>query len=148
MPLRNRANPMRHGGEPATARTRRSLPLRELPVALTRMTSTVATLDALVADPSRVADLSLAESAALVMKLAGLLAAVGARVAEAAKPAPALQAPLTLDEAGPLLGMQPDTLRRRAKTDPAYRALVFDNGTDRLLFDAEKVAAFRRRRTG
>lgn len=93
--------------------------------------------------PEALEDLSILELAALVMQASARIA-VKASEAQTA----ALVPPLTLAEAAPLLGMQIDTLRRRAKSDPAYRALRFDNGTDRFLFDAAKIARFRERRTG
>lgn len=106
------------------------------------------TLPELVEDPARVRELDLPACTGLVVQLAGLIAALGARQVEAAKPAPELRPPLDVKTAAPLLGMSADTLARRAKSDPAYRALTFDAGTDRLLFDLDAIEKFRKRRLG
>jgi hypothetical protein len=120
-----------------------------MPVALARPSTEPPTLEDLANAPARVAELEPGACAAMAVRCAAVLAALGARLNEtAAKPVYALQPPMDLDTAAPLLGMSADTLRRRMKHDPAFRALVFDNGTDRLLFDPGKVEAFRRRRTG
>jgi hypothetical protein len=113
-----------------------------------RPTDDAPSLDALAADPGRVTELALPECTALVMRLTPLLVALGARLVETAKPAPGLEPPLDVKTAAPLLGLSADLLARKARTDEAFKALRFDNGTDRLLFDPGKVAAFRRRRTG
>lgn len=106
------------------------------------------TLEVLAEDPRRVAELAPAECAAMTVRCAALLAVLGVRLQEIATAPTALIPPLDLAAAAPLFGMKPETLRLAAKKDPGVRACVFNNGTDRLLFDAEKVAAFRRRRTG
>jgi len=60
----------------------------------------------------------------------------------------ALRPLLNVRDAAPLLGMAAATLKRRAKSDPAIKALTVDNGTRLLQFDAEKVRRFRERRAG
>ena len=64
--------------------------------------------------------------------------------AELARVAPAEPAtPVPLREAAKMLGMASSTLRKRvAAGDPRWKALVVDNGTARLLFDARKVTQF------
>lgn len=111
-----------------------------------RPTDAPPTLEQLAAEPARVGELALPECTALVVRVAGLLAVLGTRLVETTRTG--LQPPLDLQAAAVLLGMHPETLRRQAKTDAAVKACVFDNGTDRLLFDLAKIEAFRRRRTG
>ena len=106
------------------------------------------TLDELADDPSRVSELSRHNALTMMIRISGLVVALSARVTETTEGARSLDPPLTLEEAAPILGMTADTLRRKTKSDPVFRAMVFDNSTDRILFDAERIAAFRRRRTG
>lgn len=106
------------------------------------------TLDDLARDPARVHDLAAPACVALVVQLGGLLGALGARIAGALEPAPTLGPPLDVKTAAPLLGLSPGELRRKLRADPAYRALRFDNGTDKILLDPVTVERFRRRRTG
>lgn len=92
--------------------------------------------------PDVLDDLSLVE-------LSAILAAVSARLAErAAKDRAGIAPLLTTEDAAPLLGMNPDTLRKRAKSDPAIRALTVDNGTALVVFDPERIRKFRERRAG
>jgi hypothetical protein len=111
------------------------------------------TLDDLAREPARAATLTAAECPAYLATLAAITAAIAARLAEVGgrpteAPPAGLRALLGVNDAAPLLGVSPFTLRRLARADDDYRALVFHNGTDRLLFDPAKVEAFRRRRTG
>lgn len=119
-----------------------------MPVTPLRATDAAPTLDQIALDPWRVNELAPGDCVGLVVRCAGILATLGARLTETAKPAAPLQPPLDVKAAAPLLGLSADVLARKAKTDPAYQALRFDNGTDRLLFDLAKIEAFRRRRTG
>jgi hypothetical protein len=88
------------------------------------------TLDTLAEDPGRVADLTLADVAAMLVRCAGTMAVLSVRLAEAAKPAPTLHPPLDLETAAPLLGMVPDTLRRRThhRSHKHRRAPVLASG--------------------
>lgn len=113
-----------------------------------RATTAPPTLDELAAHPARVIEVPPAECVGLLVQCAAIVTVLGARLTETVKPAPALQPPLDVKTAAPLLGLSADVLARKAKTDPAYQALVYDNGTRLLLFDLAKIEAFRRRRTG
>ena len=84
-----------------------------------------------------------------VPELAAIIAAASAKVLEKSAGERATLRPLlTLAEAAPLLGMNEDTLRKRARKDPAIRALTVDNGTTKVMFDVGKIEAFRKRRAG
>lgn len=119
-----------------------------MPVARLHAADPPPTLDTLAEQPALVTALGPADCAAMVLRCATVLVALAARLTETAKPAPTLQPPVDAKVAAPLLGLHPDTLRSLARKDPAYQALRFDNGTDKLLFDLAKVEAFRKRRTG
>lgn len=99
----------------------------------------------IVADrPETLDDLSVPELAAIVMQASARIAEKAAAV----RTNPGLQPLLTVKEAAPLLGLSPSRLRARAKSDPAYRALTVDNGSDKVLFDPAKIGRFRERRAG
>lgn len=55
---------------------------------------------------------------------------------------------LDVEEAASRLRMSPASLYRRHKSDPAYRALVVNTGTRKVLFSKRKIEAFLQRRTG
>jgi hypothetical protein len=87
-----------------------------------------------------------------VPELAAIIAQASAEIlkksAPAEQPDTTLRALLNVDEAAPLFGPGPETLRKRARSDAAIRACTVDNGTARVVFDPAKVEQYRKRRAG
>ncbi len=109
--------------------------------------SPVPTLDAIVKQPDLVEHLPLDACEHLFVQAATLQARLVTRIARAgAVPADGSGDLLDAQTAAKLLGLARDTLYRKVRRDPAYRAMTVDNGTDRIVFDPQRVKAFTKRR--
>lgn len=106
------------------------------------------TLAEVAADPAKIARLPGAVAAALGAAFAGLATSCALRAAlERSEPVAAESlGTLSVDEAAALLGIQPSTLRHRAK-HPPYLDLRVDNGTRKLRFSGAKIRAYLERPT-
>lgn len=101
------------------------------------------TLAEIAAEPSKIARLSGPVAAAVGAAFAGLATSCALRaVLDRGEPvATESLGTLSVDEAATMLGIQPSTLRHRAKRLP-YLDLRVDNGTRRLRFSAAKIRAY------
>lgn len=101
------------------------------------------TLAEIAADPAKIARLSGRVAAAVGAAFAGLATSCAMRaVLDQGEPvAVESLGTLGVDEAAAMLGIQPSTLRHRAKLAP-YAELRVDNGTRRLRFSAGKIRAY------
>lgn len=106
------------------------------------------TLAEIAADPARIARLPGRVAAALGAAFSGLATSCALRAAlDQCEPiATESLGTLSVDEAAAMLGIQPSTLRHRAKRTP-YAELRVDNGTRRLRFSAAKIRAYLERPT-
>lgn len=112
------------------------------------MPTSIPTLAEIAADPARISRLSGPVAAAFGAAFSGLATSCALRaVLDQGEPvAVESLGTLGLDEAAAMLGIQPSTLRHRAKRAP-YAELRVDNGTRRLRFSAAKIRAYLERPT-
>ncbi len=112
------------------------------------MPASLPTLAEIAADPTRIARLSGPVAAAFGAAFSGLATSCALRaVLDKGEPvATESLGTLGVEEAAAMLGIQPSTLRHRAKRTP-YSELRIDNGTRRLRFSAAKIRAYLERPT-
>lgn len=107
----------------------------------------VPSLADVVAQPDLVAQLPLEVCERLMVETATLQAQLLARIARAGAVASSSGTELLdVKTAAKLFGLAPDTLYRKVRRDPIYRAMTVDTGTDRVVFDPRKLNAFVARR--
>lgn len=106
------------------------------------------TLAEIAADPARITRLPGPIAAAFGAAFSGLATSCALRAVLDQVPPVAAESlgTLSVDEAAAMLGIQPSTLRHRAKRTP-YAELRVDNGTRRLRFSAAKIRAYLERPT-
>jgi hypothetical protein len=101
----------------------------------------------LVTRPDLVEQLPVDACETLAIQAATLQARLLTRIARAdARVSAGSTELLDVKAAAKQLGLAEDTLYRKVRRDPSYRAMTVDNGTDRVVFDPRKVKAFIARR--
>ena len=114
----------------------------------------IPTLDALLLEPNKAADLPVDTVEALLAKCTVLQSALVTRLLTLrcanngngeTREGDRL---LGVRSAAVRLGLSPNTLYRKHKLDQIYRDLTVNNGTRKVLFSERKIEAFLRRRTG